>query len=1111
MRTMKRLAAGAATTAMALALLTAAAHAQETTSGIDGSAHSAGGAPIAGAPVTVVFEPTNQTFSATTDKDGRFSVRTLPPGGPYRVSVAGLSSEIPSIGIGSAYQIDLAPKTAAGTAVSEVVVVASRRTPQVLQTGPRSSFSAVDVETLPSFSRDLKDIARLNPFVTLDPTNSNALIIGGNNPRYNAIYIDGVRESDDFGLNSNGYPTQRSPLSVDLVDSFNVEIAPYDVQYGSFQGGVLNIATKSGGNDFHGSAFFEYDSDHFGAGKVIRDLPAIQKFQDKNYGVVIGGPIVPDRLFFEFGYEKYEGIASASFGPSDTPGATNLVTGVTGAQVAQIQSILNTVYNYNPGNFGISQPIQDEKYFGKLTWNITSKQRFVFEAQSDVGTVFNQPDSSGTRLGLSSSTYLFSQPLLAFTGFLYSNWTPNFSTEISYTHRQTDGDSIALGGNTFANFNVFLNNNNTALPTVNLGPDISRQVNALLTTDQNLRFKAKYSIGNHTITAGYERDQLDVYNAFVQNATGAYTFTSITNLQNRQAFSLNYANAADNVGADGAARWGDVDDAFYLQDEWRPFQALTLRAGVRAELYEQDAKPQYNPTFQKNYGFSNQSTLDGRYTILPRIGFNYKADPTFIIYGGVGEFSGGNPNVWLSNNYSNTGNLLGAVTCTLAPSSPCGAAALQNVNGFAIPANVQALNTASANKGLGITNELDPNFDLLTVAKASTGFTKVFNFSEYNWTGFVGRLLGDQWNLHGDYVYQKTIKGIQWKDLALNGQQSGTAPDGRPIFNPTRFTAGPNQPTNLIGRNNEYDLLLTNTDRGGGFYWDIGLGKTWRSGWSFDFTYTHTRLTEISPATSSVALSNYRLSAFTNPNNPALAISSYNVKDQFKVRASYNHEFFNGLATHINLYGQRRSGLPFSYTFTTANNGLVDNTFGLTAAVASNQELIYVPKTDASGNVTLTSDPKVSYAPSTAGLTQAAFVGQVDAFLKSTGLIKYAGQITPRNTFTSRDVTTVDLELVQEFPAFIPHGAKGELYFDIFNLGNLINNGWGVLDQYGFPGAINVITTGLIPCTAATACAPGQANQYQFSALTPRTPVINTNGNPPPSSWALKVGVRYKF
>src|SRR5205823_3565771 len=97
----------------------------------------------------------------------------------------------------------------------------------------------------------------------------------------------------------------------------------------------------------------------------------------------------------------------------------------------------------------------------------------------------------------------------------------------------------------------------------------------------------------------------------------------LTNLQNHTACSLVYANAATNVKADAAANWADVINTLYLQDEWRPFENLTVRYGVRAEIYQQDVAPALNPRFQQQYGFANNPTLDGKTVWEPRIGFNW--------------------------------------------------------------------------------------------------------------------------------------------------------------------------------------------------------------------------------------------------------------------------------------------------------------------------------------------------------------------------------------------------------------------------------------------------------------------------------------------------------
>ncbi len=1120
MTTTRKLATSVAAAALAFAVMSATAHAQETTGGIDGTAKGANGAAIANAQVTIVFEPTNQTFTANTNGAGLFSVRQLPPGGPYKVTIPGpdgpITQEVSSIGLGAPFELTLAPAVnAEGAATSEVVVSGSRGGPRQVQTGPRSTFNATDVETLPSFSRDFKDLARLNPFVTLDPSNSNGLIIAGNSYRASTVYVDGVRQSDDFGLNANGYPTQRSPLSFDLVDSLNVEVAPYDVSYGQFTGGVLNLSTKSGSNTFHGSAYYEYDSDHLGSGQEIRDAYVKIPFQDKTYGATIGGPIIKDRLFFEFGYEKYEGLATSQLsGPVDGTGITNPVAGITGANITQIQSILQSRYGFNPGTYGVSLPVTDVKYFGKLTWQINDQHRLVFEAQSTDGQSYTS-GSGTTSVALSSNGYTLDQPLVSYTGYLYSNWTPNFSTELSFTDR-TVGRNVVTGIAGQPEYDIYLGGAQSG-PVVYAGTNYSYQANNLTTESQLFRARANYTWGAHTILAGYEHEDRDSSDLFIQRANGVYTFTSIANLQNGTASQLQYANSADNSSASGVVPLDYTIHTFYLQDEWRILSNLTLRAGIRDELYEQSSRPPKNQFLQNTFGVDNTANIDGLNTFMPRLGFNYRPTSNWVINGGIGKFSGGSPDVYINNAFNGSGNILGSVTCNGATANTAAClGALTNVTGV-IPTSVKTANTASANAGTGLTALIGKNFSPPSVYKASLGTTYTLNFTDLPWTGVVGRYLGDNWRLHGDFIYQVTDVGLILRDLDTLNAISGTAPDGRPIFNPSR----PNI--------NRYDLILQNTSKGHSENWEIGGGKTFANGLDFDISYTHTRAFDVNPFTSSVANSNYRSAvSFTDPNNPQEGLSSYSIPYAVKVNFGAEHKFFGDYSSRLRVFAQRRGGLPYSYTYQLAfstTTGLDTTGFGLSGTAFSTtypDELVYVPKTDSTGNVTATSDPKVSYGFSGAQTgTTVAGIGTQDLagfnqFLKATGLIKYAGSVAPRDAFNSRDVTTIDLQFTQEIPAFFPTKAKAELYFSIFNLGNLINNSWGIDDQYAFPYAYQAIQATIVPCGPTSGCAAGQTNQYRYTGYGQsgtRTPsvVTTSSGNPPPSTWSLKLGVRYKF
>ena len=1097
------LAAGAAALVLGIG---AGALAQETTGSMHGRITGADGKPLDGATVTVTHVPSGTSSTTTTRSGGVYDAENLRTGGPYTVTVtssAGTKAlRIDSIDPGAPYNLDLS----LASPVSEIIVTAAAAKVAQVQTGPRVAFSSLDIQTLPTFSRDLRDLARASPFVTLDPTNQNAMIVAGSNNRFNTVYVDGVKQADDFGLNANGYPTQRSPISLGVVQSSNLEIAPEDVEYGSFQGGILNIVTKSGTNTIHGSGYVEYDDDHLAGGAVLGR--PIAKFRDVTYGATLGGPIWKDRIFVFGGYERYTGFGANSpvFGPSDS-NATNLVPKVTQADVDNVRNILKTNYKFDPLDWSeVGGQQTDTKWFGKLDVNLTDRHRAVFEYQRTSGaTTFsgggggtaNSTSTTSPVLELGSHWYNLNQTLEAFTGSVFSHWTDDFSTELYYSHKQVDQVRSPLAGDDFAQFDITLPSGAKIIA----GPDISSHGNVLRNTDQLFKYRAKYTTGMHVFTAGYEREWLDVFNEFVQQGNGEYVFDSscgakdgLANLASKTACSLGYANAADNTKADGAASWSNILNTFYIQDELRPTPELTIRIGLRDELYEQDVSPAFNPRFLAQYGFSNTATLSGKNILMPRFGFNWQPDPTVLVSGGVGLYSGGSPNVWVSNDYSNTGNLLGSVTCR--PTGLC-PLSLLNVDGFNVGADAKAANTATAVTNNGIANALDPHFKIPATWKVSLHVQKFF---ELPWGGDQFRpWIGEGWNAHGDLIYSSVSQAVVWKDLwAAQNVLATPAPDGRPRFNPARFTTGP--------RTSGYDLVLTNAREGGGAAWAFGIGKAWSSGpldgLQFDFTYAGQHITDVNPGTSSVAASNYGQVAISDPNNLDPGVSNYQIRWQFKLMAEYRHAFIGDLFTDVRLYAQRRAGLPFSYTFDSlaSSSTAADQMFGESGVFATrDRQLLYIPKADSTGNVTAASDPIVKYG--------ATFdVVKFNQFLKDSRLIKYAGQISPRNVFTSRPQTTADIRISQEVPGFFPRGAKGRFYLDIIDLPNLLNNNWGVVQQISFPYFYSAVQARNCQNTGA-GCLAGTGNFYQYDALNTRVPTTTDKA----SVWQMKVGFEFDF
>ena len=168
-----------------------------------------------------------------------------------------------------------------------------------------------------------------------------------------------------------------------------------------------------------------------------------------------------------------------------------------------------------------------------------------------------------------------------------------------------------------------------------------------------MALKGNYVSGQHNYTFGYEREQLDVFNLFVQHTETEIRFDGIDDFRNGFADAIYYNNAPSQDPNDAAAEWGYAINTVYAQDEYDFNNGLRVVAGLRYDWYESDDTPAENPDFVADYGFSNAQNFDGEGLLQPRLGFTYDVDDSLTLRGGVGRYSGGNPNVWLSNNYSN--------------------------------------------------------------------------------------------------------------------------------------------------------------------------------------------------------------------------------------------------------------------------------------------------------------------------------------------------------------------------------------------------------------------------------------------------------------------------
>ncbi|MGB1293691.1 MAG: TonB-dependent receptor, partial [Pseudoalteromonas sp.] len=548
-------------TALSLAIaacvgVSGAAIANETTSAIKGQITGPNGNPAAGTKITILHVPSGSVKTTEVNDAGYFTAKGLRVGGPYKVIVDSdiyADQEFNNIilNIGSDYPVNTSLENISD--VEQIVVTGRPISTMSGGTGPASTFTLSDLENQPAINRDLKDIIRIDPRVAIDDSRGS-INCGGGNPRFNSLTLDGVRMNDNFGLSSNGYPTIRAPFSFDSIEQVAVELAPFDVQYGGFTSCNINAVTKSGGNDIHGGVFYDYTNDSMKGDKIEGNDVDNGDYSEKRYGFNVGLPLINDTLFLFTSYEKLEGVKQFNY--------SSLVSS---AEIDEIKQITRDVYGYEAGATPASSPVEDEKILVKLDWNINDDHRANLIYNYNDGFTLSQSDADGDELAFDSHFYEQGAEFTSIVASLYSDWNDDFSTEVRLGKSELDARVQSLdAASGFGEFQI-----STDDATVYIGPDDSRQSNDLNYDTTTAKFSGTYYLDQHTITAGFEYEKLEVFNQFVQHTEGEWRFASIDAYEQGIASAVFYNNAAGtNDPTDAAASFAYSQNTFYVQDEY---------------------------------------------------------------------------------------------------------------------------------------------------------------------------------------------------------------------------------------------------------------------------------------------------------------------------------------------------------------------------------------------------------------------------------------------------------------------------------------------------------------------------------------------------------------
>jgi outer membrane receptor for ferrienterochelin and colicin len=1120
---MKRFMKTALYSSVALAAMAASVPtiAQEITSSIRGTVTAPDGSPVAGETVEITNTRTGSVSRTTTNASGSFSVRSLTVGGPYTVRVTSSLYETALVtdiytALGAAQNFNIQLQ-AEDDSIEEISITATAISKNAVATGPASTFNLGDISSLPSISRQVRDVIRIDPRVNISRGSGGegfGINCLGGSSRVNSFTIDGVRANDPFGLNSSGNISRSAfPIPFDTVNAVSVEFSPVDVEYGQFTGCNINVVTKSGSNEFHGSAFLLYNGDKITGSKIDgADVTGGSSFDQYDWGAELGGPIIEDKLFFYGSYEETSTSDLQEEGPAEAGFSNGSV--YTLDQVNRVRDILISQYGRDPGELVRTLPNTSRRFFGRLDWNISDNHRAAatysrLEEDRILGDDINTgrgnfafSDNFQTR-GSVSDTYSLR---------MFSDWTDNFSTEVRLSRSTVHDNQSPVGGGE-AQDEVALPRIGIGLPFGNeffgtdfvSGPGTFRSANKLDTTTDQFKIKGEYASGDHVFTFGYEYDKLDVFNLFIINGTGTVQFgtfgdtdADIDALAAGIASGITINSSFTGDPNDAAAEFSRSIHTLYMQDEWQVTNNFSLVLGARYDWYTSDDSPILNPEFQGRFGFANTQSFDGLNAFQPRIGFTWDLPEEdwgqTTVTGGFASFSGGDPTVWFANAYQNFGGAIG-----FGNHSSCDPEDLNVLAGGSFSGIPQCAVDAAmlnAQQNLGAVAAVDPNIKLPTMNRFSLGVS--------HYTANTGSDFFDDWNIKFDAIYGDIVNGYDFVDLSIT--QSGTAPDGRHIYSQFDFREsgfldgcnatfdgireGFSNVSNACFRfpsSSGQNILLTNAVNGGGYQLSLALqfAKVFQISDTaeFDFRtgYAYSDSQVGNAGGSSTAGSNFEEVVTSNFNNVRVGPSPNNNKHNLTFALTYSDEWFGeDLRSSISAFVRARSGRPLTFVFD-ANTDRA--TFGSSDAEA--RSLLYIP--------TGVDDPLVNYAD---GFDTDGFF----AFINEQGLDQYAGEIMERGSFEQPWSTDIDLKFSQELPGFMEND-KFEFTIDFENFLNFLDSGWGT-QEFIRPGDVGEA----IPVVAASI----NDGAYTYSGFDSSS-VIQIQNDVEDTLWRIQVGLKYKF
>src|SRR5882757_3370717 len=525
------------------------AQVQAINGSIQGDVTDARGALVPGADVEADELDTGIVHRAVTDASGHFEFLSLQPGRyVVKISKTGFATTIQenlNLTVGRTVSLKLTLQVAGA---SESIVVNSAPMVDIVTSTSNTTLGQQTIENTPVLGRKFEDFLTLTPGVSIvQGPDGDEITINGQRGIYNNISLDGGDYNNGFFGEQSGGQRAAVDITLEAVREFQVVASGANAEFGRTGGGVVNVITKSGTNDFHGS-LFEYQRLAALTANLSNGMP-LTNFSREQFGGSAGGPIIKDKLFY-FGagegiFEHFQrpnlsAYNAAAMGSAPCP-ITNPVfrSNITDAQIdgngdCQRQVLINFYKSsYNGENEGlpVNHDIHNGAFFGRMDYTINPKNQFFgsynFDYSRNPNQTFDVATYGTTANGIEGPAHI---QTLNFN--LVSTLSPKRLNEAHVTYGHETRQRTAINPNAVPDTGMGFFPSFLFGQPFFLGPGASE-------TFYHLDFKDNFSLilGKHTIKMGGEylySHNVQIFDGF---ALGRYIFGGTSGF-------LHYATAA---------------------------------------------------------------------------------------------------------------------------------------------------------------------------------------------------------------------------------------------------------------------------------------------------------------------------------------------------------------------------------------------------------------------------------------------------------------------------------------------------------------------------------------------------------------------------------------